>query len=217
MRQFALLAALAGILVAAPARAQLPDVTVPEVEVPLPDAPDIEPLEPAAPSGDGGGESGGPLPAPGTTSSGGGSTGGAGSDADGSGSAEGSGSGTRSGGGGSSRAQVCPCAAPATGNPVAGDYDKCPRDDASPGGAAVLAAQRSEAPPADPDGAGGEASATARGDGPAPGDGPAREAAPQAAAGETDPVAWVVLAAMALCLLAALAGGLRALHGRLSG
>jgi hypothetical protein len=45
----------------------------------------------------------------------------------------------------------------------------------------------------------------------------APEAAPPAAAEATPLLAWAVFAAMGLCLLAALAGALRALHGRLRG
>jgi hypothetical protein len=92
------------------------------------------------PPGDDGGGGGSPVETPsagGRSGSGRGGSGGGGSGGGGSGAVEGSGS------------ESCPCAAPATGYPVNGDYGKRPVEDGAPGAAssdagAGLAASRSD-------------------------------------------------------------------------
>jgi hypothetical protein len=226
MRWIAILILSAGLSAVGttPAVAQLPEAPLPDVQLPLPEVPDVESPELPGEEGDGsdpdppletpsiGGDSGS-----GGSGSGGGSSGSAGSGGgDSGGSGSGGGSGGREGGGSSS--DSCPCAAPATGYPVAGDYDKCPKRDGAPGAASdeaspVLAASRSESSAGDADGLpGGVLGTEAFGeDASRP---PSADAVPFSEDSGTTLFAWAVFALIAVTVLIGIAGGLRALHGR---
>jgi hypothetical protein len=223
MRRMAILIAVASVsLVGAPTgSAQLP-------EVPLPDAPDVPDVElPKLPGDDGGGGggsdgggggsggSGSPVPSV-ETPIGGGGSGSGGSGGSGGGGSGGDGSGS----GGGSGSDSCPCAAPASGYPVAGDYDKCPVEDGPTGAAsddagAGLAASRSEG--SSGGGANG-ASGGLLGVGAFGEDTSQPPTADGAPLGEdstaTSPLGVALLALAGLGLLVGIAGGLRALRDR---
>jgi len=205
-------AAGAGPAAAQLLEAQLPQEPIPDVQVPLPEAPDLD--VPELPGDDGGG--GDPVPGVETPVGGSGSGGGSGSSGGG---GDGGGDGDRSGSSGGERpdSRSCPCAAPATGNPVAGDYDKCPAD-----GGATGARDDEEARLATPDEAasanGGEFSAGAAGstagaDATTEGDG----IISPSGVSDSSPAVLALLGLAALGLLVGLAGGLRALHARVKG
>jgi hypothetical protein len=214
MRRLAILIVVAGLSGgAAPAAAQLPEVPLPDVQVPVPEVPDVE--VPDLPGGGDGGDGGTvlPLEPPSTGGSGGSDDGSSSGDG---GTSGGGGSGSGSGGGGSGPAP-CPCATPATGYPVAGDYDKCPLGAASSDGSSVLAASRSGGSSnGDGDGesrGGGVLNAGAFGK-----DASAPPGADLSLVGDGSTTSFVsagLLALAALGLLIGLAGGLKALHGRL--
>jgi hypothetical protein len=232
----AILIAVAGLSVSAvPAAAQVLEVPLLDVQVPVPEVPDVELPEvpdvevPELPGGDGGGDGGDgggtvlPLEPPSTGGSGGsddgsssgedGASGGGGSGSGSGGGASGGGGGSGSGsGGGGSGSASCPCATPATGYPVAGDYDKCPLGTARSDASSVLAISRSGG--SSNGGDGGVLSAGAFGE-----DASAPPGADLGLVGDGSPTSLVaagLLALAALGLLIGLAGGLKALHGRLS-
>jgi hypothetical protein len=233
MRRMAILVAgLAGLSLvgAPPAAAQLPETPLPETQVPLPDVPEVE--LPELPGGGGGGGSGGgggggvggiPVPTIDTPSIGGGSGGGsggggggAGGGGGGSGGDSGDGRSGRSGGGQRTGSSSCPCAAPATGSPVAGDYDKCPAGGDASGGNGGQAPETAASEGAGLT-AGGVLSAEA-GSADTPGGGPEDYGllSPSGVA-DSSPAGLALLGLAAIVLLVGVAGTLRALHGRLRG
>jgi hypothetical protein len=241
MRRMVVLLVLAGLSVsAAPAGAQLPAGPLPDVQVPVPQVPDVDPPDlpdvelPPLPGGGGGGGSGGgggggggggvgpvpPLEPPSTGGGGGGGSGGDGGGSGGGGSGGGSGggggSGSGSGGGDRSGSSPCPCVTPATGYPVAGDYDKCPIDTADSETSSVLAASPSGGSSnggGDGGPSGGVLGAGAFGEDASPP--PGRDLG--ALFGDRSSTSLLVsglFALAALGLLIGLVGGLKALHGR---
>jgi hypothetical protein len=229
MRRFAILMAMA--LVSAvgvsPAAGQVLEDPLPDLPVPVPDVPDVD--VPDLPGGGGGG--GGddtPIDLPGTGGGGvlGGSGGGGGDPVSGSGGSGGglTGSGGSGGGGGEksgggerqSRSDSCPCATAATGNPVAGDYDKCPVEDGA--FATDDEVNSALAAPAGPgggpdSGSGGALGAQSFGEDPSsPG---AAGAVIFGSDSGSSMLAGALLGVSGLVLLVGIAGGVRALHGRL--
>ena len=211
MRRIAFLIVAAGLSVVGttPAEAQLPQVPLPDVQLPDLEVPGVE--LPELPGEDGGAsDPDSPVETPSIND---GSASG-GSASGGSASVGGSGGGGSGGGG----ADSCPCAARASGYPVAGDYDKCPHQDGAPRTASdelssVLATSRSESSGGDADRLAGEVlGAGASGE-----DASEPPSAYSALFNEdsgTSPFAWALLGLVAVTLLIGIAGGLRAIEGR---
>lgn len=225
MRRIAFLIVAAGLSVVGttPAEAQLPQVPLPDVQLPDLEVPGVE--LPELPGEDGGAsDPDSPVETPsindGSASGGSGDGGSADSGGGGLGGSGGSASVGGSGGGGSGGggADSCPCAARASGYPVAGDYDKCPDQDGAPRTASdelssVLATSRSESSGGDADRLAGEVlGAGASGE-----DASQPPSAYSALFNEdsgTSPFAWALLGLVAVTLLIGIAGGLRAIEGR---
>ena len=225
MRRIAFLIVAAGLSVVGttPAEAQLPQVPLPDVQLPDLEVPGVE--LPELPGEDGGAsDPDSPVETPsindGSASGGSGDGGSADSGGGGLGGSGGSASVGGSGGGGSGGggADSCPCAARASGYPVAGDYDKCPHQDGAPRTASdelssVLATSRSESSGGDADRLAGEVlGAGASGE-----DASQPPSAYSALFNEdsgTSPFAWALLGLVAVTLLIGIAGGLRAIEGR---
>jgi hypothetical protein len=174
------------------------------------------------PPGDDGGGGGAPEP-PGDDGGGGGSpvetpSAGGGSNSDDGGSGGGGSGGGGSGGGEGSGSESCPCAAPATGYPVAGDSDKIPKRDGTPDAASdepspVLAASRSESSAGEADRLAGEVLGAGAFGTSALGP-PSADAAQFSEDSGTILFARAMLALIAVTALIGIAGGLRAFHGR---
>ena len=241
MRRLAILIVVAGLWAvgASPAAAQQgppPDVPQgPPTDVPrgpptdVPQGPPPEPPgndggggEGPEPPGDEGGGGGAPEP-PGDDGGGGGSpvetpSAGGGSNSDDGGSGGGGSGGGGSGGGEGSGSESCPCAAPATGYPVAGDSDKIPKRDGTPDAASdeaspVLAASRSESSSGEADRLAGEVLGAGAFGTSALGP-PSADAAQFSEDSGTILFARAMLALIAVTALIGIAGGLRAFHGR---
>jgi hypothetical protein len=224
MRRIAILIVAAGLSAVGttPAAAQLPEAPLPDVQVPDLEVPDVE--LPEFPDGDGGGsDPDSPVETPsisdGSASGGSGGSGGGGSaDSGGAGLGGSSGLGSGSGGLEGGGEDSCPCAARATGYPVAGDYDKCPEQDGAPRAAtdelsSVLATSRSESSGGDADRLAGEVlGAGASGEDAS--EPPSADAASLSEDSGASPFAWALLGLVAVTLLIGLAGGLRAFVGR---
>jgi hypothetical protein len=210
MRRIAILIVAAGLSAAGttPAAAQLLEAPLPDVQLPDPEVPEVELPEPLG--DDGGSDPASPVEMP---SIGDGSASGGSHSGDSGGSLAGSGGGGSGGGGEKS----CPCAARATGYPVAGDYDKCPEQDGTPGAASdeagsVLAASRSASSGGDTGPSGGVLGAGAFGE--VASEPPSADAAPFSEDSGAGPFVWAVLALAAVTLLIGIAGGLRAIVRR---
>jgi hypothetical protein len=231
MRRVAILIVVAGLsaMGASPAAAQLPEDPLPDVEVPVPEVPDVDVPELPDEDGDGGGSdsvlgdatsSVGVLSTDSDSGSSSGSGGGSGgSEATGGGGGDSSGP-SGSGGNKGSGSVSCPCAAPATGYPVAGDYDKCPLEGgastASAEASSALAASRSDNSGGGADGPSGEVLGTgAFGDDSS--EPPATDAPSLGEDSGTSLAAAALLSVAALTMLVGVAGGLRAFHGRITG
>jgi hypothetical protein len=222
MQRIAILIVAAGLSAAGttPAAAQLLEAPLPDVQLPDPEVPEVELPEP--PGDDGGSDPASPVETPSTgdgSASGGSHSGDSGGSLAGSGGGDSGGFSAGSGGGGSGGGgeRSCPCAARATGYPVAGDYDKCPEQDRTPGAASdeagsVLTASRSASSGGDTDPSGGVLGAGAFGD--VASEPPSADAAPFSEDSGAGQFVRAVFALAAVTLLIGIAGGLRAIVRR---